>query len=113
MSGSFQDSQPPYGKYASWASSASIFTGIAAIIGSLAAGKGHVAGTAFALILNPVCWLAIWFRFKSTKIACPNCGSGVPITFFVKTRPVGSTLRCQCCNNEVRKPVMNRQSVTA
>jgi formylglycine-generating enzyme required for sulfatase activity/uncharacterized protein YjbI with pentapeptide repeats len=112
MSANSQDSRPPYGKYASWASSASIFTGIAAIIGSLAAGKGHVAGTAFALVLNPVCWLAIWFWVKSTKISCPHCGMGMDITASVQTQAAGSLCRCVQCRNEFRKPALGAVSVS-
>jgi hypothetical protein len=81
---------------------------MAAIIGSVAAGQGHAVGTSMALIRNPFCGLAIWFWVKSTKIACPHWGSGVPITFFLQTRLVGSTLLCPRYNNEFRKLVMNR-----
>ena len=100
---------PPFGKYASWAATASIITGILAIIGSLTGGRGDVAGTVVALVLNPIAWLAIWFWFKSTKISCPHCGSGTKITTDLQSLQTGSILRCLQCRNEFRKPPMNGQ----
>ena len=110
MTATSQNSLPPFGKYASWAFSISIFTGILAILGSLAGGGGGAAGTAVALILNPFCWLAIWFWFKSTKITCPHCGAGVPLTAYLQTQPVGSILRCSQCRNDFLKPAMSGQT---
>jgi formylglycine-generating enzyme required for sulfatase activity/uncharacterized protein YjbI with pentapeptide repeats len=100
---------PPFGKYASWAAPTAIVTGILAIVGALAGGRGNVVGTVAALVLNPIAWLAIWFWFKSTKISCPHCGCGIPVTPHLETQKVGSILRCVQCRNEFRKPPMNGQ----
>lgn len=100
---------PPFGKYASWAATASIITGILAIVGALAGGRGDATGTVVLLVLNPITWLAIWFWFKSTKISCPHCGCYIPVTPHMETQKVGSILRCLQCRNEFRKPSMNGQ----
>ncbi len=109
MATASQNSPPPFGKYASWAAPVSIIIGILAVIGSLKAGRGDVAGTVVALVLNPIGWLAIWFWFKSTKISCPHCGSGTKITTELQSLQTGSILRCLQCRNEFRKPPMNGQ----
>lgn len=87
-----------------------MFTGILAIIGSLAGGGGNVAGTFVALILNPIGWLAIWFWVKSSKIACPHCGMGLEITASVQTQTVGALCRCVQCRNVFRKPALGGES---
>jgi formylglycine-generating enzyme required for sulfatase activity/uncharacterized protein YjbI with pentapeptide repeats len=110
MSANSPDSLPPYGKYASWCSSASMITGILAIIGSLAGGGGNVAGTFVALVLNPIGWLAIWFWVKSNWISCPQCGMGMEITASVQTQAVGAICRCVHCRNVFRKPALGGES---
>ena len=101
----------PYGKYASWAGPAAVITGILAVIGSLAGGRGNVAGTVVCIILNPITWLAIWFWFKSKKVTCPHCGTGMPVSIYIESQKIGSIIRCSQCRNEFRKPSMSGPGV--
>jgi hypothetical protein len=93
----------PSGTYLNWPIPLSCVLLLLGLGGAVVGSGGTVEGFLFALMLNPLIWIAGGTASQIGRIRCPHCRKSSELGVEVN-HPVGIAIACSHCGNDFAKP---------